>query len=130
MINTLEALVIEDSEEDTFLLVREIATQIPGIHHTRVETLSDLKEALTKKWDIILCDYNLPEFDGLAALQIVRGKNISAPFIVISGREEADIIALMMNAGANDYITKYNLKELVPAILKALKKAEESHELI
>jgi DNA-binding MarR family transcriptional regulator/CheY-like chemotaxis protein len=126
---TVNALVIDDSPEDTFLLIRELSTYIPGITHTRVEKLNDLKTALDKEWDIILCDFNLPEFDGLTALHMIRDRGINTPFILVSGVVEESIAASMMRLGANDYIMKDNLKRLAPAVMRELAEAELRKEL-
>lgn len=120
MSKPVELLLIEDSKEDAFLILRELGRHLPEINHTRIETLADLDKALQKEWDIILCDFTLPGFDGLTALHMVRQKGNNTPFILVSGMVEEGIAANMMRLGANDYIMKDNLKRLAPAVLREL----------
>ena len=85
MSQEVEVLLIEDNEADAFLIQRELARFIPNAEHTRIETPEQLEEALNRKWDIILCDFNLPEFDALSVLRQVREKELDVPFILVSG---------------------------------------------
>ena len=125
MTKTIEILHIEDNEIEVKLILHELKKYFPSIQHRRVERPDELEEALKEKWDVILCDFTLPEFDGLTALSMVREKELNTPFILVSGRVEEDIAAAMMRLGANDYVMKDNLKRLAPAILRELKIAEE-----
>src|ERR1039457_3832737 len=109
--------------------MHELSKHLPDIHHTRVGTLAGLNDALKKKWDVILCDFNLPEFDGLTALHLIREKGIETPFILVSGMVEESIAVSMMRLGANDYIMKDNLKRLAPAVIRELAEAKLRDEL-
>ena len=125
----LDVLHIEDNDNDVILILHELNKYWTNINHCRVEKLSDLEEALKKKWDVIISDFTLPEFDGLTALRLVRDNKIDTPFIVVSGRVDEDIAASMMRLGANDYVMKDNLKRLAPAILRELDIAEERAQI-
>ena len=74
---------------------------------------------------VILSDFTLPAFDGLAALDIAREEAPDVPFIFLSGTigEERAIEAL--RRGAVDYVLKTNPARLVPAVRRALREAEE-----
>ena len=62
---TLRVLIVEDSEDDALLLIRELKKGGYNPVYERVETSAAMKKALKEKqWDIILCDYNLPKFSG------------------------------------------------------------------
>ncbi len=124
----IDILHIEDNDVDVAMILHELNKYWPQINHHRVEQISELKEALEKKWDVILSDFSLPEFDGLSALRMVRENEIDTPFIVVSGRVEEDIAASMMRLGANDYVMKDNLKRLSPAIEREMKTAKEREE--
>jgi two-component system, NarL family, sensor histidine kinase UhpB len=91
----------------------------------RVETAHDFRRGLESGPDLILCDFKLPQFDGLAALEIANAQAPDVPFIFVSGAigEERAIEAL--KSGATDYVLKSNLARLVPAVARALKDHDE-----
>jgi PAS domain S-box-containing protein len=125
----LQVLVIEDSEDDALLLEIELqrAGYAPVCH--RVETPAALTAALHRqKWDLVLADYHLPLFDGLAALAIVREKELDLPFIIVSGYITEDTAVAAMKAGAHDYVMKDKLARLGPAVERELRDAEVRRE--
>jgi signal transduction histidine kinase len=120
----LHVLIVDDSEQDTILLVRHLRNAGFSITNQRVDTAVALEKALTEQhWDIILCDYVMPTFSGLAALALSRKINPNLPFIVVSGQIGEDTAIEALRAGANDYIMKENLKRLTPAIERELGEA-------
>ena len=133
MDKTLRVLLVEDLARDAVLIMRIIRKNEYEPVHTRVESPEDLMEALQKqKWDVVLCDYILPKFDGLHALKIVKSFDKDLPFILVSGAIGEELAIKIMRAGADDYIMKDGLTRLVPAIERVLhetqqrKKAEEA----
>ncbi len=120
----LQVLLIEDSEDDALLL--EIELRRAGYHPKchRVETLETLNGALAKQeWDLVISDYRLPRFDGLAALAAVRDKGLDLPFVIVSGFITEDAAVAAMKAGAHDYVMKDNLARLGPAVQRELREA-------
>ena len=86
-----------------------------------VDTERDFRLALASpKVDLVISDYSIPSFNGLAALQICRASRSDVPFIFVSGTigEERAIEALKQ--GATDYVLKERLGRLVPAVRRAL----------
>src|SRR5438876_9140101 len=82
----LRALIVEDSEFDAQMMVNILRKGGYDVSYERVETSEALKHALTeRKWDMILADYNLPEFDAPAALKLVQETGLDLPFIIVSG---------------------------------------------
>ena len=70
---TLRALIVEDSEDDALLLIRELKKGGYNPVYERVETAAAMKKALKKKqWDIILCDYKMPKFSAPLAISHVK----------------------------------------------------------
>jgi signal transduction histidine kinase len=125
----LQVLVIEDSEDDALLLEIELqrAGYAPACH--RVETPAALTAALERQsWDLVLADYHLPGFDGLAALAIVKGKGLDLPFVIVSGYITEDTAVAAMKAGAHDYVMKDKLARLGPAVARELRDAEVRRE--
>jgi PAS domain S-box-containing protein len=126
MENPLKVLIIEDSEDDTLFLLRELEKGGYDPVHQRVETAEAMRTALQEKtWDIILSDYHLPRFTGLQALMLFVETGIDIPFILVSGMIGEELAVEAMKAGAHDYIMKGNLARLIPAIERELREAEE-----
>src|ERR1041385_139170 len=122
----LRVLLVEDSEVDGLLIVRELQRSGQQIVSQRVETASAMTEALAKKpWDIIISDYALPQFSGTAALSLYKELGLEIPFIVVSGALGEERAVEMMKAGAYDYVLKDNLARLGPAVSRELAAAEE-----
>lgn len=122
----LRVLLVEDSEDDAILLQGELKRGGYAPFLLRVETPAEMKEALDhKQWDIIISDYSLPRFSGLAALELFQRTQLDLPFIILSGNIGEDIAVEAMKAGAHDYIMKDNLKRLTPAIQRELREAIE-----
>ena len=125
----LRVLVVEDSEDDALLVMRELE---PGGYDTtfeRVETAEDMTAALEKQAaDIIIADYRLPHFSAPAVLELLKETGLDLPFIVISGTVGEETAVAMMKDGAHDYLMKDNLKRLVPAVERELYEAEMRKE--
>ncbi len=120
----LRLLLIEDSEDDADILLW--ALQRGGYEplHTRVSDAAGMTAALAAgPWDIIIADYSLPQFSGIAALELVKARNLDTPFIIVSGHiGEAEAVAAM-KGGAHDFVMKRNLSRLLPAIDRELREA-------
>ena len=120
----LRVLIVEDSEFDAQMIVSILRKGGYDVSFERVETAESLRYALHERaWDIILADYNLPEFDAPAALRILQESGLDLPFIIVSGGIGEDIAVSAMKAGAHDYLMKGNLHRLVPAVERELREA-------
>ncbi|AJE02660.1 SpoIIE family protein phosphatase [Geobacter pickeringii] len=125
----LRTLIIEDSEDDAFLLLRELAKGGYDVDSLRVENSDEMRRAMAHRpWDIALSDYVLPRFSGLEALKLWRDSGLDLPFIVISGNIGEETAVEAMKAGADDYFVKGNISRLVPAIRRELKEAENRRQ--
>jgi two-component system, cell cycle sensor histidine kinase and response regulator CckA len=121
----LRALVVEDSEDDTTLLVRELERGGYDVTCVRVDAADAFRAALSSEWDVIICDYSMPRFSAPAALEILGSSGSDVPLIIVSGTIGEDVAVDAMRSGARDYILKGNLRRLVPAIRRELREAEE-----
>src|SRR6476660_4904932 len=125
----LRILLIEDSEDDARLVLREIQRGGYEVEFERVETADAMRAALARQaWDLIICDFSLPHFSAPKALELLKKSGLDLPFIIVSGTigEESAVNAL--KAGAHDFIIKGNFARLIPAIQRELKDAEVRHE--
>jgi PAS domain S-box-containing protein len=126
----LRFLLLEDSLLDAELIRSQISDgniECDLVHVTnQTEFISALQQNC--KFDLILSDYLLPNFDGIAALKIAHHQCPEVPFIFVSASlgEELAIEALKM--GATDYVLKQRLVRLVPAINRALQEAEDRNQ--
>src|SRR5947209_20528077 len=125
MTRTLRVLHVEDSERDMALLTRHLARAGYDLRSERVETREAMMAALTnQEWDVILCDYLMPQFSALRALELLKETGLDIPFIIISGTVGEATAVEAMRAGANDYLMKDNLARLAPTIEREMHEAE------
>ncbi len=121
----LRLLIVEDSEDDALLLVRELRRGGYLPEFRRVQTPEEVRQALDDAgWDLVITDHNMPGFDSDAALRLVKEHNPDLPVIIVSGSIGEEFAVAAMKAGAHDYLMKGNLKRLVPAIDRELRDAE------
>ncbi len=126
MANPLNILIVEDSEDDLFLLLHELRKGGYAPDYVSVCTADTMRSALTERqWDVITSDYNMPGFNALAALKLLQESGLDLPFIVVSGKIGEDQAVAAMKAGAHDYVMKQNLSRLVPAIEREIREADE-----
>lgn len=122
-------LIIEDSSQDTELVLRQLRSNGSKIIHQRVEQEKELVEALNhNSWDIIISDFNLPGFDAFNALEILNQTKKDIPLIIISGTIGEETAVELMKLGAKDFIKKDHLKRLVPAIDREIVEARIRQE--
>jgi len=122
---SLRVLMVEDSEDDALLTIHALKKGGYDPVYERVENAEAMRTALREKtWDIIVCDYQLPQFNGPAAIALLKETGIDIPMIIVSGAIGEETAADCMRYGAHDYIMKGNLSRLVPAIERELQEAE------
>jgi two-component system, NarL family, sensor histidine kinase UhpB len=126
----LKVLLVEDSEDDALLLLRELRRGDYEPLCKRVDTAAAMEEALDERaWDLVIADHSMPAFSSLAALELLRRRGfVDVPFIIVSGRIGEDVAVAAMKAGAHDYIMKGNLARLNTAIGRELREAEVRRE--
>ena len=125
MSKPLRVLVVEDSEDDAYFLIRELKKNGFEPQFARVESARQMTEALeTKKWDIVISDHSVPGFGSLEALEIIKKKQVDIPFIVLSGTIGEEVAVNVMKAGASDYVMKGKLTRLYPSIERELREAQ------
>lgn len=121
----LRILVIEDSEDDALLVLHQIKKGNYDVEYERIVTAEGMRAALKEKsWDIIFSDYQMPHFNGLEALTVLKESGMDIPLIVISGAIGEDIAVETMRNGAQDYIMKDNLQRLLPAVERELRESK------
>jgi len=125
MNNPVLILYLEDSPRDAEL-VRDKLQQLAMPHELRIasnRTEYEVSLAQTR-FDLIISDFSLPDYDGMAALALAREKQPDVPFILISGTLGEERAADCMLRGVNDYVLKQRLSRLVPAVIRTLTESE------
>jgi PAS domain S-box-containing protein len=121
----LRVLLVEDTQDDADLLLRELRVQGYDASSRRVDTEDDLREALRGiEWDVIICDWVMPRISARRAIEIAHEQDFDGPIIIASGTMGEEHVVEALHAGAQEYIVKDNLRRLVPAIRRELHEAE------
>jgi PAS domain S-box-containing protein len=125
----LRVLMLEDSENDALLTIRALKKGGYEPEYMRMETAEAMRTALQEKtWDLILCDYQMPQFNGLTAVALLKEAGIDIPLIIVSGAIGEEMAVECMRLGARDYIMKGNLSRLASAVDRELKEAESRRQ--
>ena len=120
----LNLLLVEDSESDAELVVRQLLKGGYDVEAERVQDAEAMRAALARApWDLIISDYRMPGFDAPAALNVLQETGHDIPFLVVSGTIGEDLAVAMMKAGAHDYLMKGNLARLSAAVDRELRDA-------
>jgi len=102
----IRVLLVDD--EESLLKVAKECLQMEGSFE--VETAVSVEDALKKlgkeKFDVVVCDYQMPGKDGLAFLKELRDNNNDIPFIMFTGRGREEVAIKALNYGADQYLNK------------------------
>ena len=125
----LRILILEDVPMDAELVEYELERARIPFAARRVDTReSFLHEIEPFEPDLILSDYTVPRFDGMAALSVARERAPSVPFLIVTGSVNEETAVGCMKAGATDYLLKSNLARIGPAIEGALARVQARTE--
>jgi len=125
----IKVLIVEDSKIEAKLIANLLKKNGYSVIHERVETADEMNAAMDEiKWDIVISDYQLPDFSGEDALKLFLERDLDIPFILVSGKIGEEKAVDLMKMGAHDYIMKGNTARLVPAIKSHLQDASNRRE--
>lgn len=125
----IRVLIVDDSEDDGLLLVRNLKNGGFSPSYEQVDTAEAMSKALDEQtWDVILCDNSMPTFDAASALELYKDKELDLPFIIVSGTIADETAVAAMKSGAHDYIMKGNLARLSSAVDRELREAKNRQE--
>ena len=117
MVQVLNVLVIDESDDDTAIVLNEIEKGGYHVIHERVDTAGELLRTLPgRNWDLIIADCTVSGFGGLDALKLTRESGLDIPFLVVSDASWEEAAAAIMQAGAQDVIIKGRYARLIPVI--------------
>lgn len=127
--SSLSVLLLEDSPLDAELIEANLLGAGLACNFVRVDSYDAFARALSDcRFDIILSDYNIPGFDGTAALAEARSACPETPFVFVSGALGEERAIELLKCGATDYVLKDRLERLAPSIERALREAHEKTE--
>ncbi|HLA74870.1 MAG TPA: response regulator, partial [Gammaproteobacteria bacterium] len=125
----LNVLILDDSPDDAELVVLELERGGFELRWERIDNAAALHTALDKQpWNLVIADHSMPHFSAQSALELVKARGISIPFIIVSGTISDNAAAQIMKAGARDFIAKTNLARLAPSVRRVLEEAHAARE--
>jgi PAS domain S-box-containing protein len=125
---SLRVLILEDSVTDAELTLYELRRAGFEPEWSRVATRQEFEAALHPKLDLVLADYQLPQFDGAEALRCVQASGYDIPFLLVSGAIGEERAVELMRQGAADYLVKDRLARLGEAVRRALEQRRDRAE--
>jgi len=125
----IRVLIVEDSDDDVLLLVRQLKKDGYRPTYDQVDTPEAMRKAFEKQtWDVILCDNSMPGFSAFDALGIYKENRLDLPFIIVTGAIAYKNATAIMESGAHDYILKNDLAKLSPSIDRAFSMLKNRQE--
>lgn len=125
----LNVLIIEDVPADADLIQYELRKAKLNFNATCIASEAEFLCQLDRGApDAILSDFSLPQFNALAALEILRERELEVPFILVTGSQSEETAVRCIKKGAYDYILKESLKRLPSALLSAISKRKAETE--
>jgi len=122
----IRILLLEDNPSDAELVKRELRKAGLGFTAEWAQDQAAFLHALESfAPDIVLADYLLPGFSGLAALELAKQRSAETPVILVSGAVGEEVAIETLKAGATDYVLKDRLSRLGPVVRRALQEAEQ-----
>ena len=129
MSKTLRVLIVDDSADDAELLLHALRRGGYELAWAVTDTAEAMRAALERQdWDVITSDHAMPRFSAPAALALAKELRPDLPFIIVSGEIDLDLAVSLLRAGAQDYIQKRNLDEVVPAVERGLRAAQAQRD--
>jgi two-component system cell cycle sensor histidine kinase/response regulator CckA len=124
MSEKLRVLQVEDNENDAALIIHHLENAGYAVQSERIESADEMRRCLAlQDWDVVIADYQMPQFDAVKALRIRNECARDVPFIVVSGTIKEDRAVEMMRAGAQDYVLKDQLARLASAVRRETEEA-------
>jgi len=124
----IRILHLEDSVLDAELVAEHLRRGGAACDITHVTRESEFRAALESgAFDVIICDYNMPGYDGLSALKLARDRSPDTPVLLVSGSLGEEEAVRSLQAGASDYLLKDRLQRLAPAIARAVSERHVVH---
>ena len=121
----LRVLLVEDNAADAELVLRALRGSGFEVISDLVQSADDFRRMVRSNCpDVVLADYNLPQWTGMEALEMLRHEGVDVPLILVSGAL-GDVKAVeCIKQGATDYVLKDSLTRLPTSVRRALQEKE------
>jgi PAS domain S-box-containing protein len=127
--NSLNLLILEDVPADADLIQHELRKAKLSFEAVCVQSEEEFRRELERaRPDAILSDFSLPQFNALAALEILRERDWQIPFVLVTGSQSEEVAVRCIKKGADDYILKESLKRLPSALLGAISRRQAEQD--
>ena len=121
----IRVLIVEDVPADAELMEQELRRAGLDVELRRVEEEGPFRSALDDfRPDVVLSDYTLPRFDGLAVVRVTLERHPEIPVIIVTGSINEETAVRCLKAGAVDYLLKEHLGRLPSAVRTALERRQ------
>src|ERR1700690_269949 len=125
----MRILLLEDDPRDRQLLEKILIKEGLACQMTHAKSEAEFQAALEQaQFDLVISDFALPAYSGLAALTASKEQQPDTPFIFVSGTIGEERVAESLKSGAADYVLKDRPDRLGPAVRRALGEAQERKE--
>lgn len=128
MAQSLKLLIAEDNPSDAELVIRALRRSGFAPEWQRVDTETDFIASLNDGIELVLSDFDMPQFTGFEALRLVQERKPDIPLIIVSGTIGEEVAVEAMRRGAADYLLKDRLSRLGPAVKQTLAKSRLQRE--
>ena len=115
----LRLLIADDNPDDARLIVLAMKRAGYTVEWQRVEDEPGFARELPRA-DFVICDYSMPRFSPVRALEMIRGSGLRTPLLLVSGSVSVETANRIMTLGAVGYLLKDRLDRLGPAVRDAL----------
>lgn len=120
----ISVLVVDDAPFIRDLMKKSLRNHFPGIHIEEAVNGRKAQQMLGKQtFDLILCDWEMPELSGLELLSWCREQDNlkTTPFVMVTSRGDKDNVVQAIQAGVSDFVGKpFSSEQLIGKVTKAL----------
>ncbi|MGC1686667.1 MAG: PAS domain S-box protein [Candidatus Acidiferrales bacterium] len=122
-------LFVDDRESDVELCLHELKRLDFAVFSDWVQIPADFGKRLrTQSYDVIVCDYSMPRWTGMEALELLHKENQEIPFILATHSLEEEMTDEFIRNGAFDCIDKNRLNRLPLAVALAVEERTQFEE--
>ena len=130
---TVSVLVVDDAPFIRDLIKKALRSHFPGLQIEEAVNGSKARQLLGRaQFDLILCDWEMPELSGLELLQWFREQpgQEKTPFIMVTSRGDRENVVQAIQAGVSDYVGKpFSSEQLISKVGKALQRSGKLQQL-
>ncbi len=126
----IRILFVDDKKSDVELCLQELKRMDFAVSSDRVQGPEEFRERLrTQSYDAIVCDYSMPAWNGMEALELMNQANREIPFILATRTLDMDMTDAFMGKGAFDCVDKNRLNRLPLAVALAVEESTRREQL-